>query len=207
MEEVAVKVPKKPPNQLAQLPWHIIEGCQRKDRLCQKKFYEFYYGKMMGICMRYTDNYEEARDVLHEGFMKIFQNIEFFSPTVSIESWMRRIIVNTAIDHYRRNKHNSKQVEITDFNQQQPDTLTVEIISNIAVEEIMKLVQKLPPSYRTIFNLFAIEGYNHREIADMLGISQGTSKSNLSKARQLLQTMIMEELPQYKQFFNQKEKD
>jgi len=200
MEQVAIKLPAKqhPKTELGQ---QILEGCQRKDRLCQKKLYEFYYGKMMAVCMRYTGNYEEARDVLHEAFMKVFQNIERFTPASSLESWVKRIVINTAIDHFRKNKHRQNQLEI-DEAITLPDANSMQVLSQISADEIMQLVQQLSPSYRTVFNLYVIEGYTHREIAGLLQVSEGTSKSNLAKARHLLQQMIFKLLPEYRNLYH-----
>lgn len=204
MEQVVIKKLPTKQHPKTELDRQILEGCQRKDRLCQKKLYEFYYGKMMGVCMRYTGNYEESRDVLHEGFMKVFQNIENFSPTASLESWIKRIMINTAIDHYRKNKNSQNQVEINHA-VGISDAGSLSIFSEISAEEILKLVQKLSPAYRTVFNLYVIEGYTHREIAALLKVSEGTSKSNLAKARHLLQQMIYKLLPDYKHFFEDNE--
>lgn len=204
MEQVAVKVHKKPPT-ISEPDWSIIEGCQRNDRLCQKKFYEFFYGKMMGICMRYTNGADEAKDILHEGFMKVFQNIANFTPTVSIEFWVKRIMINTAIDHFRRNKKILNQVDI-EFAAGEADDDSFGILDELSSEEILKLVQKLSTAYRTTFNLFVVEGYNHREISEMLGVSQGTTKSNLAKARQQLREMIRKLYPKYNNYLDNDKK-
>ena len=177
----------------------LIKGCIRGDRLYQKHLYEIYHGKMMGVCLRYTGRYEEARDVLNEGFMKVYKNLHRYKPSHSLESWMKRIMINTAIDNYRKNKKHNHQVDL-DNAQRKPDENTENILDKLSAEEILKLVQELPPSYRTVFNLYVIEGYNHREIAESLGISEGTSKSNLAKARAKLRNMICEKLPEYKYY-------
>lgn len=173
----------------------LLAGCIREDRVYQKRLYETYYGRMMGVCMRYTNDREEALDILHEGFMKVYRNIKKYKPQHSLESWIRRIMVNTAIDHYRKNKKYRHQVDLDHAAQQSKDDGSTPV-NNMAAEEIMKLVQQLPPSYRTAFNLYVVEGYNHREIGKLLGISEGTSKSNLAKARGKLQKMILETLPE-----------
>jgi len=165
----------------------LLEGCCRGDRIQQKQLYEMFYGKMMSVCMRYAKDQEEAKDMLNEGFMKVFKNIQKYKATHSLESWIRRIMINNAIDHYRKYKKHRNQIDITEVYDYSNDET---ISSQLSVEEIMKLVQKLSPAYKTVFNLYVVDGYNHREIAEKLGISEGTSKSNLSKARAKLQHML-----------------
>ncbi len=171
----------------------LISGCIDGNRSCQKRLYELYYGRMMAVSMRYAKNYEEARDILNEGFMKVFTNIHKYKPSHSLESWIKRIVINTAIDHYRKNKKHQNQVDL-DYASGEADHSNVSVISKLSAQEILKLVQKLSPAYRTVFSLYVMEGYNHREIAEKLGISEGTSKSNLAKARGKLRIMIEEEL-------------
>ncbi len=167
----------------------LIAGCIKGQRRHQKKLYELYHGKMMAVCLRYTNNYEEARDVLTEGFMKVYNNLHRYKPSHSLDSWMKRIMINTAIDHYRKNKKHSQQVDI-EYASNESGPNDGNPISSLSAQEILLLVQNLPPAYRTVFNLYAIEGYNHREIGELLGISEGTSKSNLAKARGKLKKMI-----------------
>ena len=142
---------------------------------------------MMSVCMRYAKDHEEAKDMLNEGFMKVFKNINKYKATHSLESWIRRIMINNAIDHYRKYKKHRNQIDITEVYDYANDET---VSSDLSVKEIMKLVQKLSPAYKTVFNLYVVDGYNHREIAEKLGISEGTSKSNLSKARAKLQQML-----------------
>lgn len=174
----------------------LISGCLRGDRLCQRELYDMNYRRMMAVCMRYANDYEEARDILNEGFMKVFTNLHNYQPTHPLPVWIKRIIVNTAIDHYRRNRKNSPQVEL-DYAHTECDTNTETIIDKLSAEEIMSVVQQLSPAYRTVFNLYVVEGYSHREIADLLGIGEGTSKSNLSKAKLKLQELICENFPDF----------
>ncbi|MBK8444768.1 MAG: sigma-70 family RNA polymerase sigma factor [Sphingobacteriales bacterium] len=168
---------------------HLLTACLHHDRVAQKRLYEVFYGKMMGVCLRYAGNREEAEDVLSEGFVKVFNNLHRYEPTYSLESWIRRIMINNAIDTYRRNKKYQYDVELE---QAYMSPEQENIHANLSAEDILKLVQKLSPAYRAVFNLYAIEGYNHREIGELLGISEGASKSNLSKARARLQTMLRE---------------
>lgn len=174
----------------------LIAGCVAGKRAAQKQLYEQYYGGMLSICMRYANNYEEAKDILSEGFMKVFKNIHKFQPRHSLASWIKRIMINTAIDHYRKNKKHKRQVDI-EYAVNEADSSTHSVLNRLSAAEIMKLVQRLTPAYRTVFSLYVIEGYKHHEIATMLGVSEGTSKSNLAKARAKLQHWIKTELPEY----------
>jgi len=166
----------------------IVEGCLKGSRKYQKLLYEKYYGSMMAVCMRYTQDREEARDVLHEGFMKVYKNLSKYSKGTNLGAWIRRIMVNTAIDHYRKN---AKRPNLIEINHAVHEIDIQDVVSDMSADEILKMVQRLSPAYRTVFNLYVIEGYSHKEIGAMLGISEGTSKSNLAKARGKLQHMII----------------
>lgn len=167
----------------------LINGCVKQERLAQKRLYERYYGKMMGVCMRYASHKEQATEILNIGFFKVFDSIKKFADKGgNIESWIYRIMVNTAIDYLRseiRHRHSDeeKTIYVED---------TSNVLSDLAAEQILELVNQLSPAYRTVFNLYVVEGYNHGEIGDMLGISEGTSKSNLAKARAKLQERIIQ---------------
>lgn len=166
----------------------LIQGCRKGDREAQHKLYDFFHGKMMGICMRYTSCRDEAAVILNNGFFKVFTKIDAYdSQQGPIEAWITRIMVNTAIDHYRKEIRKSRTAELSDAHQV-TDASTV--LDHLAAEDIMQMVQALTPAYRTVFNLYAIEGYSHKEIAEKLGIAEGTSKSNLAKARQKLQAAV-----------------
>lgn len=167
----------------------LVKKCKKRDRKGQEELYRLLYPYAMSICLRYTRDEEEAIGVLNAGFMKVFTKLDQYNDSFSFKSWVRRIMVNTAIDHYRSNQPHTNHLEISSANQEQIDP---EVVSKVSEREIMALVQKLPPAYRLVFNLYAIEGYNHREIAEQLNISEGTSKSNLAKARAKLQRMIKE---------------
>ena len=167
---------------------HIIEGCLKNNRKAQKMLYDKYASKFLGMCMRYAKDRLEAEDILQEGFLKIFGRIGQFSGLGSFEGWMKRIIVNTAITNYRQNlKHYYKQhideVNETDFDAPFSD-------SEYSLEELLKVIQALPPGYRMVFNMFAIEGYQHKEIAEMMGIDVTTSKSQYSRAKKLLREKL-----------------
>jgi RNA polymerase sigma-70 factor, ECF subfamily len=177
----------------------IILGCKNGDRKSQEGLYKMYYGKMMGVCLRYTNDPDEAKDVLQDGFIKVFSNITKFDNNGSFEGWVRRIIVNTAIDNFRKSKNPSSlmdhyaQIENLD----RPDDGEEEkdsIYFNIKPEDILAAVQKLSPAYRTVFNLYAIDGFSHQQIAEELKISIGTSKSNYAKAKQNLKKLLQSKL-------------
>jgi RNA polymerase sigma factor (sigma-70 family) len=165
----------------------LIQACVRQERWAQQRVYEDHYGKMMSICLRYATQEEEAQDMLHEGFIKVFKYIGRYKPGTSIQAWIRTIIVNTCIDHYRRNqRHRSEQLD--DSSAMQSDTVSA--IDTLSTDEILEQVQKLTPSYRMVFNLYVIEGYSHKEIGEMLEITESTSRSNLVKARLKLQAAL-----------------
>ncbi len=171
------------------LEQELIDGCVKSERLAQKCLYERYFGKMMGVCMRYASHREQATEILNLAFLKIFNSIGDFSKKGggNLEGWMYRIVVNTAIDFLRaelRHRH-------TDVEQSLYVEDTGDVIADISAEQILETVNELTPAYRAVFNLYVVEGYNHKEIAEMLGISEGTSKSNLAKARAKLQQKII----------------
>lgn len=175
--------------------FEIIEGCIRGDRKWQQKLYETFYGKMLGVCLRYTKDREDALDVLQDGFVKVFTSIKTYGNTGSIEGWIRRIMINTAIDFFRRNKKmnvfaNSEYVEHNGEEIKDSDSEDEEKFQNISPNEIMEAVQQLTPQYRTVFNMYVVDGFTHKEIAEQLGISEGTSKSNFAKARKKLKHFL-----------------
>lgn len=165
----------------------LIEACVRKERWAQQQLYEAYYGKMMGVCLRYSNNRDDALDILHEGFIKVFRHIAKYNPGTSLHSWIRRVMVNTAIDYYRKQKR--RRTESIDnaygLSSSEPGAM-----STVSEQEILQAIQQLTPAYRSVFNLYVIEGYSHKEIADMLGISESTSRSNLVKARSKLKAIL-----------------
>ena len=166
----------------------LIAGCIRQDKACQEALYKRFYGKMMGVCLRYAKNRDEASDMLQEGFIKVFTSLRNFSFKGSFEGWVRRIVVNTAVDHLRRNKHEYMIVSTVyaregDVPDPAEDVEEENLLNNLSEEEILTAVSQLSPAYRTVFNLYVMENFPHKQIADQLGISEGTSKSNLAKAR------------------------
>jgi len=166
----------------------IIDGCLKNSRKAQKMLYDKYSSKFLGMCMRYAKDRLEAEDILQEGFVKIFGRISQFSGLGSFEGWMKRIVVNTAITNYRQNlKHYYKQ-NIDDVNEADIEASFSD--SEYSLEELLKVIQALPPGYRMVFNMFAIEGFQHKEIADMMGIDVTTSKSQYSRAKKLLREKL-----------------
>lgn len=171
-----------------------IEGCIRGDRKSQQQIFENYYGKMLGICMRYTRDVDEAKDVLQDGFIKVFNNIGKFNQSGSLESWIRRIVVNTAIDYYRKNRNAMLSLDENYQFGEEDENLVDEAddaYGGYKPEEVMKAVQQLSPAYRIVFNMYVVEDYSHKEIAEELNISIGTSKSNLAKAKKNLKKILL----------------
>jgi len=166
----------------------IIEGCKNNNRKFQEKLYQTFCGKMFAVCLRYAHTHEDAEDIVQEGFVKVFKSISQFRNEGSFEGWIRRIFVHTAIEIYRKNSKMFPIVELTPYRDIQ--NVNSNAIDTMSANELMKMVQSLSSGYRTVFNLYAIEGFTHREIGEMLGISEGTSKSQMSRARILLQNMI-----------------
>lgn len=165
----------------------LLQGCLEQNRSSQKALYRQYFGYSMSICLRYSPNREEAVEIVNDGFMKVFTRIGTYDPKRSFKSWLGKIMVNTAIDHYRANhKHFHHDGLESALDRESP----VSVIDKISYDELISLVQQLPASYRTVFNLHVVDGYKHEEIAEMLSVSVGTSKSNLFKARELLKTKI-----------------
>lgn len=164
-----------------------IQGCIRNERDSQKALYQHFYSFAMGICLRYANDQLDAAGILNDGFFKAFKHIAKYEPTKAFLPWLGRIITNTAIDYYRANLKFADQVDISDH---ENVAQVSSVYDQLAYQDLLALVQELSPGYRTVFNLFAIDGYTHEEIAEMLGISVGTSKSNLFKARQKLQEML-----------------
>jgi RNA polymerase sigma-70 factor (ECF subfamily) len=162
----------------------LVKACVKGDAKAQKNLYDQYSRVMFGICLRYTGNYEEAKDVLQDGFIKVFTKIGQFSFSGSLEGWMKRVFVNTALEHYRSQKHYMMQSDIEAADAKLHEDYTVEQISR---KEILAAMNKLAPGYRNVLNLYVIDGYSHAEIGEMLNISEGTSKSQLSRARVILQ--------------------
>jgi RNA polymerase sigma-70 factor (ECF subfamily) len=172
----------------------LIQGCLNGDRRAQQQVYRMFYGKMKAVCLRYTKDADEALDVLQEGFIRVFQNLERYTGSGSFEGWVRRIMVNLAIDHFRRNRHDFVALEdyigaeSWDDNEEEEES---EEQYDFKPHQIIEAMQQLTPAYRTVFNLYVFENYTHQDIADALGISVGTSKSNYAKARKNMKKILL----------------
>jgi RNA polymerase sigma-70 factor (ECF subfamily) len=177
---------------------HIITGCAQQDRHCQQMLYDQYYGLCLKIAFRYVNTYEQAVEVTHDGFLKMFRNFNRFEVRdqekveMLLIGWIRRIIINAAIDYMRREMNNHQNFPIPEHVWEHKDD-GQSSDNSLLYKELMILVKELPPAYRMVFNLHVIEGYSHPEISKMLGITTGTSKSNLSKARAHLQKALTAE--------------
>ena len=169
----------------------IIKGCIKGDRCAQDMLYDLFSGKMFAVCLRYSRTREEAEDTFQEGFMKVYENIKKYRFDGSFEGWVRKIIVNTALEKFRKQTKMGVVVNIDDYTHSSNSYLiTDDIINNIEANEMLMLVQKLPHYCRIVFNLYVFEGLKHKEIAKELGIAEGTSKSHLSDARNILKRII-----------------
>lgn len=169
---------------------NLVKECVSGNTIAQKKFYDMFARKMMGVCLRYTNNYEEAQDVLQDGFIKIFNKLPMFESKGSLEGWVRRIMVNTALDAYRKGKKHQKNVDVDSVSfLLDSDDYTIESLN---AEDLLKVIQSIPEGYRVVFNLFAIEGYSHKEIAEQLGVTESTSKSQYSRAKKMLRKILID---------------
>ena len=161
----------------------LIKGCIDGDRQMQKMLYQMYSPKMYGVCLRYSENVDDANDILQEGFIKVYKNIDKFRSEGSFEGWIRRIFINTSIEHFR------KKIKFNNISEAQENTIedeSIDVFNSLSAKDIMKAIDQLSPGYKTVFNMHVIEGFSHKEIADILEITEGTSKSQLAKAKGIL---------------------
>ncbi|SDJ79542.1 RNA polymerase sigma-70 factor, ECF subfamily [Catalinimonas alkaloidigena] len=165
----------------------LVEDCLLGKREAQKSLYERFYGEMMGACLRYSQNREEAAEIMNDGFLKVFTRLDQYNHKNSLKGWIYRIMVNTAIDHYRRNRKHYHTLDIQYADERPFDE---NVVDQLSKEDLLRLVQLLPDSYRMVFNLYVLEGFAHHEIAEKLNITEGTSRSHLAKARGKLQAMV-----------------
>jgi RNA polymerase sigma-70 factor (ECF subfamily) len=179
----------------------LIDGCLKEDRKSQQALHKMFYGKMKAVCLRYTRDNDQAMDVVQEGFVKVFANLEKYTGVGSFEGWMRRIMVNLSIDRFRRLKHdfvllgdNQSMEDWEDEVEDEEDISELDAIYDITPEQIIDAMQQLSPAYRTVFNLYVYENYTHQDIAEALGISVGTSKSNYAKARKNVKKLLLKDL-------------
>jgi len=167
---------------------NLIKGCLQEDRECQRELYKRFSGKMMAVCMRYASSRMEAEDMLQEGFIKVFDNIGKFKMEGSLEGWVRRIMVNNAINKIRSNKIKFEELGNVSDDFMQYDK---NIIDKMSEQDILKLISQMPQGYKYVFNMYAIEGLSHKEIADNLGIEEASSRSQYAKAKKYLQQQII----------------
>ncbi len=166
----------------------LISECQKGDRRAQRQLYEAYSGKMMSVCLRYCRDKETARDLLHDGFLKVFSHINDFGNKGSLEGWIRRIMVNTALEHLRKQNEEGHSLDI-----EEAFALTngdYSVIERLQAEELIQVIQSLPDTYRTVFNLFVVEGFSHKEIAEEMRITESSSRVYLTRAKQALQEKL-----------------
>jgi len=175
----------------------IINGCAKGDRAMQKALYERFCRKMMALTMRYARSTQEAEDILQEGFIKVFNNIQSFRSEAKLTTWMTRIMINTALNSHRQKLYMLPMVDVTELQIAEDESLH---LSDFKFSELVLMIQSLPDGCRAVFNLFAIEGYGHKEIGEMLGISEGTSKSQYNRAKSLLRSKLMQEDGRYERF-------
>lgn len=165
----------------------LIKGCRKNDRVSQKMLYKHYYGYSLSITIRYTKNRDDAVEVMNDSFMKVFKNIKKFNTKLSFSAWLRRILINESINNVKRKNTLFKEEQISEgleYGDQE------NITQDIGYQEVVEMIQQLPPQYQTVFNLHVMEGFSHREISNMLNIKVGTSKSNLFKAKEKLKVIL-----------------
>tara|TARA_B100000809_G_scaffold131230_2_gene129035 strand:- start:15659 stop:16204 length:546 start_codon:yes stop_codon:yes gene_type:complete len=170
----------------------LVNKCLEKDALAQKQLFEYYSRRMMGVCLRYSKDTEEAQDVLQMGFIKVFEKLEMYNQKGSLDGWIRKIIVNTALDNIRKNKklQNNVDIDKVDYQLTNHNETALEAMS---AQDLLKVIQAMPTGFRTVFNMYVIEGYSHKEIAEELNITVSTSKSQFSRARAYLQKILIKE--------------
>ncbi|KQC32295.1 RNA polymerase sigma-70 factor [Nonlabens sp. YIK11] len=164
----------------------ILEGCRKGDRKAQRALYDQYAASLYGCCLKYASNEQEAQDILQDSFITIFEKIQQFKNEGSLEGWCKRIAINTALQRYR----GAKVYLLEDEQQLVEEVPVVEYMEQLGLEDLLAMVQQLPDRYRMVFSLYALDGFSHQEIAELMDIREGTSKSNLSRARVSLQQMI-----------------
>jgi RNA polymerase sigma factor (sigma-70 family) len=174
----------------------LIEGCHKGDRSFHEALYERYCRKMLVVCLRYSKTTAEAEDILQEGFVKVFQGLKNFRQESKLETWMTRIMVNTALNSQRKKLYLYPMVDVENIDVPEEEVS----ISGIHLMQLLEMMQSLPQGCQVVFNLFAIEGYNHKEIGEMLGISEGTSKSQYARARSLMQAKLLREPSYYEKY-------
>lgn len=168
----------------------LVDGCSKGDRKIQQQFYARFSRKLLAVCARYARSTAEAEDILQEGFIKAFDHVKHFRFESKLETWLTRIMINTALNYQRKKLYLFPMIDVTEVPLKEEENIS---LSGFHFNELLAFVQSLPDGCRVVFNMFAIEGYSHKEISEMLGISEGTSKSQYSRARQLLMQRINSE--------------
>lgn len=167
----------------------LIKDCKAGQQSAQSHLYKAYAPILFGLCMRYARDKTEAEDTLHEGFVTIINKIDQYQGKGSFEGWMKRIMVNISLEKYRKRYRLHTVEDITIYDNK---TISEDVYATLGAQELLALITELPPKYKMVFNLYAIDGFNHKEIAEKMGIAEGTSKSNLARARKILQDKINE---------------
>ncbi len=165
----------------------LVAGCASGNREEQGRLYQFFSSRMFAVCLYYAKDQTDAEDILHDGFMKVFKSIKQYKGTGSLEGWIKRIMINTALERFRKQNYLYSVEEVVEVVE---DEGYENIVSSINFQDLIDLIRELSPQYRIVFNLYAVEGHSHKEIADLLEISVGTSKSNLARARKILQEKV-----------------
>jgi RNA polymerase sigma factor (sigma-70 family) len=178
----------------------FIEACCRNENWAQKKLYEDHFSMMYAVCARYANDQEDAMDILHDGFIKIFKNIQKYQSGTSLQAWMKRVMINTSIDYYRKEirRRTSDVDEAIGLSNDDPD-----VVSLMSSEEILGALQELPTHYRSVFNLFVLEGFSHKDIAEILEITESTSRANLVKARGKLRSILIQKYGKHAELLKQ----
>ena len=170
----------------------LIKGCIEGNKQMQEELYNRFAPKMYAVCLRYANNADDAQDLLQEGFIKVYKNLHRFRAEGSFEGWIRRVFVNSSIEHFRK-----KAIQLSSVSDKEENTIEnsdISALDTMAEKDIIRLIQELSPGYRTVFNLYVVEGYSHKEIGEKLGISEGTSKSQLARAKAILQKKVTQYL-------------
>ena len=170
----------------------LIKGCIEGNKQMQEELYNRFAPKMYAVCLRYANNSDDAQDLLQEGFIKVYKNLHRFRAEGSFEGWIRRVFVNSSIEHFRK-----KAIQLSSVSDKEENTIEnsdISALDTMAEKDIIRLIQELSPGYRTVFNLYVVEGYSHKEIGEKLGISEGTSKSQLARAKAILQKKVTQYL-------------
>lgn len=167
----------------------LVKRCSKGDRRAQEHLFKLFYGYAMGVALRYSDGKESASEIVNDSFLKVFQNIEKHRKDCEFKAWLGRIVVNTSLDHYRRNKKHEGQLPMGSVEIEPVDN---SLLDSVNAEEIISWLHQLPSTYRLIFNLYEIEGYSHKEIAARIGIPEGTCRSGLTRAKKMLRSLILE---------------